>query len=161
MDRKNSLGRLASPPKTTPPQSPRGTSDVSSSSDEPSAEDGIDGTSPEASTAQATPEGVAHAQGKLLMVPALSLPVTEEEVRAPANLDEEHRCPKGLASYAVWVGAGAAVMAPLVIVAAYLEPGSFDSPPIETHPGWVIPLSALVGGAAGGAMRYLHQRLFG
>lgn len=161
MSHKNSVGRFT-PPKITPPQSPREeVVDVSSSSDEVPVSDGVAGTTPAAPTVQPTPESLEGARNKLLTAPTLALPVTEDGGTCPSGTHQERRCPKGLVSYAVWMGVGAAVMAPVVVVAAYLEPGSFDSPPIEKHPGWVIPLSAVVGGAAGGAMRYLHQRLFG
>lgn len=160
MSQKNSLGRLTPPARTTPPQSPRGTVDVSSSSDEPPAEEGIGGTSPDASTQSATRERVEAAQNKLLIVTTLPLPVTEERITVLEDATSERRYPKWLPSVVAWGCGGAALLAPVVYAAAYLDQ-DVDSLPIERHPALVISLTGGAGGLLTGAMRYFHQRLFG
>lgn len=157
MSRKHSLGRLTPPASTTPPQNP---SPVSSSSDEPIATDGIAGTAPEASTEPLTPEHGKAAQNKLLTVPSLPLPVAEERITVHTQPSGERWYPKWLPSVVAWGCGGAAVLAPVVYAAAYLEQ-DVDSLPIERHPAVVISLTGVAGGCVTGAMRYLHLRLFG
>lgn len=161
MGQKNSLGHRFTPPaRTTPPQSRSRTVDVSSSSDEPPAEDGIGGTSPDASSQPATRERVEAAQNKLLIVPTFPLSMTEERITVREDATGERRYPKWLPSVVAWGCCGAALLAPVVYAAAYLDQ-DVDSLPIERHPAMVIPLTGVAGGLLTGAMRYLHLRLFG